>query len=155
MSGSFAHTLLAREPGALQTGLRALERSPVYATLPSRLRSVAELVVDELASNAIKYGGPDCREVRFTLDFDGRLMRVSVMDDGLPFNPWLDAPAVESAATDVAALKIGGRGIHMIRQATDSQHYQRRDGQNISTLTRHWHPPESCAPVPAAGFPSP
>jgi serine/threonine-protein kinase RsbW len=155
MSGSFTHTLNCRQPGSLQSGLRALEHSQVYASLPPSLRFVADLILDELASNAIKYGGPDCHEVRFELDFDGKVMRVSVADDGSPFNPWQEAPAVEADDTDLAALKIGGRGLHMIVQATDSQHYERRHGKNISTLTRRWPRSHEGIPTPPPGPHSP
>lgn len=151
MTGTFEHIMDGSQPGALQAGLRALEQSQAYALLPPPLRFVADLIVDELASNAIKYGGPDCREVRFQLDFDGHLMRVSVMDDGAAFNPWQDAPPVEPSSTPVASLKVGGRGIHMIRQATDSQHYERRNGKNISTLIRRWHLTPQDATTPATG----
>lgn len=138
MSGSFTHTLYCRQPDSLPSALHALERSPVYASLPTALRFVAELILDEMGSNVIKYGGPDCLELRFELDFDGKVMRISVADDGPPFNPWQEVPAVETATTDFPCLKIGGRGLHMIVQATDSQQYERRHGKNVSTLTRHW-----------------
>ncbi|MFN0128958.1 MAG: ATP-binding protein [Verrucomicrobiales bacterium] len=151
MTGSFEHIMDCRQPGALAAGLRALEHCQAYALLPPPLRFVADLIVDELASNAIKYGGPDCLEVGFQLDFDGHLMRVAVMDDGPPFNPWQDAPSVDSPSTPTASLKIGGRGIHMIRHATDSQHYERRNAKNISTLTRRWNPNPQDATAPTTG----
>lgn len=136
MSSSFAYTM-SGHLSSLQECLRALEESSVYQEMPPPLRFVAELILDELASNTLKYGGLDCHEILFQLDFDGESMRVALIDDAMPFNPWQDAPTVTDADEDtVEDLAIGGRGVHMLRQATDSQHYERKDGKNINIVTR-------------------
>ena len=138
MSDTFAYTMTGHL-SSLDACLRALEESDAYLSLPPPLRFVAELILDELASNAIKYGGVDCREIVFTLSFDGRTMTVELSDDGAPFNPWDEAPAVQGEqeeVDDIEDLRIGGRGIHMIMQATDSRHYRHDHGRNVNTLTR-------------------
>ncbi len=139
MSPSFSYQI---DPatGSLQSCLRALEDSAVYQEMPGSLQFVAELILDELASNTLKYGGPDCHEIIFTADFDGHELRVTLTDDAAPFNPWTDAPVIDdSRVEDLEDIEIGGRGIHMLLQATDTRHYERRDGKNVHILTRRAH----------------
>ena len=141
MSGSFAHTMSGFS-GSLETCLRALEESSVYQEMPPALRFVAELILDEMASNTIKYGGADCHEIVVRIDFDGESMRVEMSDDALPFDPWTAAPIhddpVPAAIEDLA---IGGRGLRMLAEATDSQHYERKGGRNINIMIRNVHRP--------------
>ena len=139
-SQSFAFTM-SGYLSSLQECLRALEESAVYQEMPPSLRFVAELILDELASNTLKYGGLDCREIRFQLDFDGETMRVTLIDDAMPFDPWGDAPAPQDDSDSIEDLAIGGRGVHMLKQATDLQHYERKDGKNINIVTRSVHRP--------------
>jgi anti-sigma regulatory factor (Ser/Thr protein kinase) len=136
MTGQFSYQM-SGYPASLQECLSAMEESPVYQDLPPSLRFVAELILDELASNTIKYGGLDCHRIDFLLAFDGDLMRVELVDDAMPFDPWGEAPRVDdSGVLGIDDLEIGGRGIHMLRQATDTQRYERKDGKNINVMTR-------------------
>lgn len=128
-------------PTSLQGCLHALEDSPVYQEMPSSLRFVAELILDELATNTLKYGGDSCHEISFEVAYDNDEMRVTLSDDAAPFNPWTDAPKVDDANVgDLDDIDVGGRGIHMLVQATDSRHYERRDGKNILVMTRSARP---------------
>lgn len=136
MSSAFTYRM-GSYPASLQACLRALEESEVYEQMPPHLRFTAELILDELASNTIKYGGLDCREILFQLEFDGENMRVVVSDDAKPFNPWEEAPGInDEDVENIEDIPIGGRGIEMLRQATDFRHYERKDGRNINILMR-------------------
>jgi anti-sigma regulatory factor (Ser/Thr protein kinase) len=136
---------IAGYPTSLQGCLRELEESAVYQAMPVPLRFVAELILDELASNTLKYGGPDFKELSCEVAWDGHQMRVTLCDDAAPFNPWTDAPKVDDdPADDLDELQIGGRGIHMLLQATDSRHYERRAGKNCHILTRSLRPSHDC-----------
>lgn len=124
-------------PTSLQTCLRALEECEIYQEMPLALQFVAELILDELASNTLKYGGMENPELVLRIDYSEGAMRVEITDNAQPFNPWAEAPAVnDDGVEDIEDLEIGGRGIHMLRQATDTRHYERRDGKNINILTR-------------------
>ncbi len=136
MSSPFSYRITGY-PTTLQSCLGALEESEIYQEMPSSLRFVAELILDELASNIIKYGGPDWKEILFHVSFDGEVMQVAITDHGKEFNPWTQSPAVAlEEPDDIEDLEIGGRGIHMLVQATDSRHYERKDGKNINFMTR-------------------
>ena len=115
---------------------RALENSEVYQQMPSSLRFVTELILDELASNTIKYGGPGRHTIDMRVHFDGEELLVTLEDDGLPFNPWEAAPMGDLETENIQDLAIGGRGIHMLRQATDERRYEYTNGKNVITLSR-------------------
>jgi serine/threonine-protein kinase RsbW len=57
-----------------------------------------------------------------------------IIDDGIPFNP------IEKKITDIERFsdkpKIGGLGIHMVRNLTDKFTYHRRDGNNQVILVK-------------------
>lgn len=146
MSEPFSY-LIHGGPTSLQSCLQALEESGVYQEMPPPLQFVAELILDELASNTLKYGGRENPEVRLNLEYANGSMRMEISDDAQPFDPWTQSPEVDdSQVEDVEELEIGGRGIHMLKQATDTRHYERRDGRNINILTRSLHrPPWSAA----------
>jgi anti-sigma regulatory factor (Ser/Thr protein kinase) len=136
---------MRNEVGELANCLRALEESESYRQMPPSLRFVTELVLDELVSNTIKYGGPGEHEIAMSIDWDGAELSVRIEDDALPFNPWEQSAMGEFdddeehvfSAEEVDALKIGGRGLQMLRRATDTREYQRHGGKNIVTVTRH------------------
>jgi sigma-B regulation protein RsbU (phosphoserine phosphatase) len=96
------------------------------------------LALEEVVTNIIKYGYDDEKEhsieVTVSADVDGEI-RLTIRDDGKPFNP-LDAvePDTRSPLPD---RPVGGLGIHIVRKVMDDVRYERRDGRNILTLTRH------------------
>jgi serine/threonine-protein kinase RsbW len=98
---------------------------------PDAASFLADLVIEELVTNTIKYGYDDAgaHEIDLRIAFeDGRLL-IEVRDDGRAFNP------LEQAAPDTTLpaeqRDIGGLGIHLVRQMTDSVVYERRDGRNV------------------------
>ena len=97
---------------------------------------LASLTIEELVTNCIKYGYSDGDEHIIEIVFsvvDG-VLTIDVTDDGNPFNP-LDAPRPDlSAAAD--QRRIGGLGLHLLRELSDEQRYERRDGNNRLTLTK-------------------
>jgi serine phosphatase RsbU (regulator of sigma subunit)/anti-sigma regulatory factor (Ser/Thr protein kinase) len=66
-------------------------------------RDVAQLLVSELATNAVRYGGPP---ISLTVTIDGNLLEVAVTDEE-PGGP----PA---ASTVVDELAESGRGLHLV-----------------------------------------
>ncbi|HPE87428.1 MAG TPA: ATP-binding protein [Bacteroidales bacterium] len=95
------------------------------------------LVLEELVTNIIFYGFSDTGEHTIQLDFsvDDTTLRVSIADDGLPFDPTakeqpksLDQPLEERS--------IGGLGIHLVNTLMDSVRYERKNNHNIVYLTK-------------------
>ena len=97
---------------------------------------LADLVIEELVTNTIKYGYDDSGAHRIFVDvaFQAGRLRIEVRDQGHAFDPLAqEAPDLSLAAED---RPIGGLGIHLVRQMTDEVHYERRDGENVVTAMK-------------------
>jgi anti-anti-sigma factor len=68
------------------------------------------------------------------VELDGELVRVTISDNGPPFDPL--AFADPDTALSVEEREIGGLGIHLVRQMMDEVSYQRRDGENVVVLAK-------------------
>jgi serine/threonine-protein kinase RsbW len=92
-----------------------------------------ELALEEAAVNIIRhaYGGQGGALELCCTPLQGGV-EIRLADEGPPFNP-LDAPGLE-AVTDIGSQKIGGRGIHIIRNMADGLSYSRVGERNILTL---------------------
>lgn len=111
----FAQQLSSTRRGARLARLLAVNELHSWGT-PSDLTERAELVVAELAANAVLHGHTPGRDFRIALAYDpptGRL-RIEVTDsrgDRLPKIP----PAASAAATPAAT----GRGLLLVTALTD------------------------------------
>ena len=104
--------------------------------LPSDLVPDLELILEELATNVMKYGGlesgADC--CRIELERRPGEVEIRFSDEGGPFNH-LESAEVDTSLP-IGDRPIGGLGIHFIKHLTDTQHYEFRDGRNILTLVK-------------------
>jgi anti-sigma regulatory factor (Ser/Thr protein kinase) len=97
---------------------------------------VLDLCMEELITNVIKYGydAPAQRQIQIDLSLQEGLLILEIADDGKPFDPTripepdLDAPLEER--------RIGGLGIHLVRNYVDSMEYKREGDHNITTLKK-------------------
>jgi serine/threonine-protein kinase RsbW len=98
--------------------------------LPEEVEFQIDLVLDELVSNVIRHGLKDDKEhiIDVNLWCDGQDLVLEVEDDGVPFNP-LDSP-IPDINQPIEARRIGGLGIHLVRQIMDNLAYERREGKN-------------------------
>ncbi len=95
-----------------------------------------QLAVDEACSNTILYGYPDgeAGTITVTCIVDDDAVRVTIADDGVPFDPLtappplLDIPAEERP--------IGGLGVHFIRTVMDSVAYAREGERNVLSMEK-------------------
>ncbi|MFM7375647.1 MAG: ATP-binding protein [Chthoniobacterales bacterium] len=95
-----------------------------------------QIVVEELVTNVIDYGGVPAGEHAVRVDLstaDGELV-IAIIDRGREYNPLLRAdPGVTLPAEK---RPIGGLGVHFCKKLTDSQEYERRDGCNVLILRK-------------------
>ena len=95
-----------------------------------------EIILEELATNVIKYGGvkPGNACCLIELDQKDSNLTIRFSDNGHPFNP-LEQTEVDTNVP-IEERPIGGLGIHFIKKLTDAQRYERHDGRNVITLTK-------------------
>jgi serine/threonine-protein kinase RsbW len=94
------------------------------------------LAIDELVTNCIKYGYDDknAHTIEISLSIVDHAVTMVVVDDGHPFDP-LKAPKPDLSLR-IEDRPIGGLGLHLLRELSDTIAYERRDGTNRLTLTK-------------------
>ncbi len=94
------------------------------------------LIMDELFTNITNYAYSDdnTHYIDIFIDKDDNNITLRIIDDGLEFNP-LKKEKVNTE-TNLDDRNIGGLGIHIVRQKTDSIFYERKDDKNILTMTK-------------------
>ena len=104
--------------------------------IESRAQRHIKVIVDELLSNMLLHAtavqGQDLMIGLQLNRSEGRL-RMVFTDNGQAFNP-LEADAPDLGVS-LEERQIGGLGLHIIRQLTATQTYEREGSSNILTLT--------------------
>ena len=165
--GAPAHddlTLLAlRRPPAARAAPAA--RQPVLLEMPNRIavlpvlgaaldgalaeEGVAEsvrrdvaLVMEEVLSNTVRHGYPDGRRdtIRVEARRHGDRLHLLFDDGGLAWNPL--EHALPDLDADLADREIGGLGVLLVRELSESAQYQRIDGRNRLRLVVRLDVPE-------------
>ena len=117
--------------------IRDLSRMPELVAQLAERQGLSEDVVfgmnvalDEMLSNIIKYGYTDdaIHEIRVRLSVSGRMLVAEIEDDGQPFDPCAAAPVDVDAPME--ERKVGGLGIHIVRQLCAEVGYARVNGRN-------------------------
>jgi serine/threonine-protein kinase RsbW len=106
------------------------------AKLPPAARQAIDLSLEEWVTNVISYACADGREHFITIRFaaaEGEA-RVEVEDDGREFNP-LTLPPVD-VTEPLETRRVGGLGVHMMRQLMDALDYRRLGDHNLLTLVK-------------------
>lgn len=108
----------------------------VQAGLSDKDLFALQIVVEELVTNVIDYGGVPAGEHAVRVDLsaeDGELV-IRLTDRGAEYNPLLrEDPDVTLPAEQ---RPIGGLGVHFCKKLTDAQEYEHRDGCNVLTLRK-------------------
>jgi anti-sigma regulatory factor (Ser/Thr protein kinase) len=98
--------------------------------LESKSRYAVELTLEELLTNALKYGSPNGsgHNIRVGIELDPILVQITVEDNGIPFDPTRQPPP--EVPIDAKHAKVGGLGLEMIRKMTQTMHYERDGSEN-------------------------
>ena len=134
------------EPACLPSLLELLDGFCARHGVDAQCRHDLHLIVEEACVNVISHaypaGAPGPLTLQLEVDVSGGrpAMKISIEDQGRPFDPLL-LPAPDRTGP-LEDLPIGGLGVHLIRQLSDAQHYD-RDPQrgNVLTLTKCLAPP--------------
>jgi sigma-B regulation protein RsbU (phosphoserine phosphatase) len=116
--------------------------------LPEELNMPMNLVLEEIVSNIIYYAYPNKKGQLF-IEFAKKTVRDSkkenglstnmiftITDSGIPFDPTKQKEV--DISLPVEKRKIGGLGIHLVRNIMDEMHYRREEDKNILTLIKKY-----------------
>jgi len=95
-----------------------------------------EIVLEELSTNIISYAWDDQEDHSFEIELSKDLdsIRITFVDNGKAFNPMELPPAKTDLPLE--ERKIGGLGIHLVRQYMDHCEYQRVNDKNVFLLEK-------------------
>lgn len=129
--------VLANLPALLALVATVCQREQIDASTCHDLRLIAEEACVNVMHHAYPAGqvGPLALEVRILREGGARRAVLTLEDQGRPFDPLSAAPV--DAGADVDARAPGGLGVHLIRQLSHRQHYQRHPVRgNVFTVER-------------------
>ncbi|MXZ29947.1 MAG: ATP-binding protein [Acidimicrobiia bacterium] len=135
LSAQFRLEVGATQNESVDDALRRIEASlDEFSSLehcPADLAFKLHLIIEELALNAMTYGGAE--SVQITITAEAEAVTVEISDDGDAFDPLNDAPEpdLDAALEDRA---VGGLGIHLVRTLTDDLSYRWDGERNYLTL---------------------
>lgn len=121
------------ELSRVQLFLESLEEA---GNVPSSLLMPLNLVLEEALTNIIFYAYEPgtVNEIRLDVVTYADRLEITLTDSGKPFDPTVSPdPDISLSAED---RPIGGLGIFLIRKLMDTVDYQRKDEQNILTLSK-------------------
>lgn len=95
-----------------------------------------QIVVEELVTNVIDYGGVPAGEWAATVELaaENGVLTIAITDGGREYNPLLRADPDTSLPAE--ERPVGGLGIHFCKKLTETQSYSRADGKNVLVLTK-------------------
>ena len=94
------------------------------------------LILDELITNIISYAYEDNSNhiIELEINKESDELKILLIDDGKEFNPLEKEEAKLDEELD--ERKIGGLGIHIVREKTDEIEYKRESNKNILLLKK-------------------
>ena len=128
----------------LDTLREHLERYAESIGLPKKCTFEINLALEELFTNIFSYGFTDNTEhwIKIKISHDDETLIIRIEDDGVPFNPIAaEKPDIESPPEE---RKIGGLGIHLIKQLMDEIAYERIDNHNFLTMKKTIQTSDEC-----------
>ena len=111
------------------------EKFAADSNMPAGAAQKMNIVLDELLNNTISYGFEDAEghEIQLAIESNEDHVTLRISDDGIPFNPFtLSNP---DTSLSIEERDIGGLGVMLVKELTDSQVYQRLSDRNVITLT--------------------
>lgn len=139
MTNAFRMTVGA-DLGEIARVNAAFARFAELRALPPSARRSLQIALDDLLSNTIQYGfaGRAAGEGKATVEVKADTDRVTLTltDDGRPFDPL--ALAAPDASLPLEERRIGGWGIHLVRELMDEVSYERRGDRNVVVLTKRF-----------------
>ena len=133
---STVETTITGVPDDLERVSRLVGDLAAAHRLPSKVVFDLNVVLDEVLSNIIKYGCSDSRtrNIQIRLTVSPHLVKAEIEDDGPPFDPLSIPPP--KLDVPLAQRKVGGLGIHFMRNLMSEVAYSRVVGGNRLVLEK-------------------
>jgi len=128
--GALLSLAIASDPRALADAREDVAGRLAKLGVDERACHGVDLVLEELVGNVIRHGGAASEDRSIRVDFavEPALVRVTIVDDGVAFDPTLHPePRPPRSLSDAA---VGGRGILMVCRLARSMRYAREAGRN-------------------------
>jgi len=94
-----------------------------------------DLIVEELFTNMVKYGGSDAQQIALALDWKSPTLTLRLCDSSaVDFDPTLAPPP--DTNRPITDRHAGGLGIHLVRQIADDVAYVHDNGMSTITVTK-------------------
>ncbi len=97
------------------------------------------IVFDELLTNTISYAYSDDleHEIEIKIKFYKERLIITIMDDGMPYNPFDRSDPDTSLGLD--DREIGGLGVHLVKLLVDDYQYEykKQFKKNITSFKKH------------------
>ncbi len=92
------------------------------------------LALEEIFANIVHYAYEDNEKhlVKIHIKIRDNVFALEIKDDGKPFNP-LEVPMTNTEAP-FEERKIGGLGIHLVRNLIDELEYKQVKGKNVLSM---------------------
>lgn len=91
-----------------------------------------KLMVEEIFVNIINYS--QCSYIKVFFDLNDNTLKMIFVDDGIEFNPLLKGnPELPDSVEDA---KIGGLGIHLVKNIADDLFYEYLNDENHLTIIK-------------------
>jgi sigma-B regulation protein RsbU (phosphoserine phosphatase) len=119
---------MMEEVGRLNAGVAAFTREQA---IPDETVSKLQVVLDEVMTNVAQHA--EAEFVIIDLWLSESMVRLTITDDGQPFNPLAQAPPDTSLG--LHDRQIGGLGIHLVRGLMSEVEYRYVNGQNVLAMT--------------------
>ena len=107
--------------------------------LPPELIMDLKLAIEEVVANTINYGFDKIEDAKISvsLKFKPNEVLIEIKDNGKAFDPTISSEVNIDAALEERT--IGGLGLFLVKQLTDSISYRRVDNLNILSLSKNYN----------------
>jgi len=127
---------IPNELGEITKVINAFKAWGEKGDVPKSVVSSICVVLDELLNNIISYayGDEQHKTIELTFERIDAGVVITVIDEGVPFNPFTTPPP--DTTTGIEQRDLGGLGIHLVKEMMDEVSYQRRVHQNVVKITK-------------------
>lgn len=121
----------------LEAVCQFVTRAAELAELGEKEVAHCQLAVDEACTNVIEhgYGGENLGNIEVRCEVVPGVLTITIHDSARPFDP-AHAPTPNVAPTNLDDLRIGGLGLHFMRQVMDEVQFSYENGGNTLKLVK-------------------